>query len=101
MADYKENADVNSITLNKIQLVYNKKDFPTNSSDGKYHEICVRKFLCMGKKEPIVKIKTIPIIEDVKLEGDFGFVSLAQSPDYTPASADFILELFKDYILEN
>ena len=47
-----------------------------------------------------VELRIIPTIEDVKHSGDFDFVVLAQSPNYTPASADFIIDIFKEYITE-
>lgn len=42
----------------------------------------------------------IPSIQDVKYDGDFDFVVLAQSPNYTPASADFIMDIVREYIVE-
>ena len=39
-------------------------------------------------------------IEDVSFRGDFDFAVLAQSPNYTPASADFIMDIFREYIEE-
>jgi hypothetical protein len=33
-------------------------------------------------------------IEDVKYNGDFDFAVMAQSPNYTPESADFIMIFF-------
>ena len=41
----------------------------------------------------------IPTIDDVKYDGDFDFVGLAQSPNYTPIEADYIMELFKEYVI--
>ena len=42
----------------------------------------------------------IPTIEDVSFDGDFEYAVLAQSPNYTPASADFIMDIFREYIEE-
>ena len=42
----------------------------------------------------------IPSIQDVKYDGDFDFVVLAQSPNYTPTSADFIMDIVREYIVE-
>ena len=39
-------------------------------------------------------------IEDVKFDGKFDYAVMAQSPNYTPASADFILDIFREYIEE-
>lgn len=42
----------------------------------------------------------IPTVKDVQFSGDFDFALLAQSPNYTPASADFIMDIFREYIEE-
>ncbi len=42
----------------------------------------------------------IPTIDDVKYKGDFDFIVMAQSPNYTPASADFIIDIIREYIDE-
>ena len=49
-------------------------------------------------KDPEVELRIIPTIEGVKFYGDFNFAVIAQSPNYTPASADFILDIFREYI---
>ena len=41
----------------------------------------------------------IPTVEAVKYNGNFDYAVMAQSPNYTPASADFILEMFSEYIM--
>lgn len=51
-------------------------------------------------KDPEVSLITIPTIDDVKYDGDFDYVVLAQSPEYTPESADFIMDIFRQYIDE-
>ena len=38
--------------------------------------------------------------EYVKFDGNFDYAVMAQSPNYTPASADFILDIFREYIEE-
>lgn len=38
--------------------------------------------------------------DEVNYVGDFDFVSLAQSPNYTPENADFIMDIFREYIEE-
>ena len=53
-----------------------------------------------SRKEPEVPFLIIPTIEDVHFDGDFDFAVLAQSPNYTPASADFIMDIFREYIVE-
>ncbi len=51
-------------------------------------------------KEPYVPLRIIPTFDEVKYCGDFDFVSIAQSPEYTPENADFILDIFREYIDE-
>lgn len=50
--------------------------------------------------EPSIPLQIIPTIGNVKYNGDFDFVSIAQSPNYTPKNADFILDIVKEYIDE-
>lgn len=82
---------------NIIQLVCNPDmDFPHyNDSDIKK-----KRYLDAGEREPEVPLLIIPTIEDVQYNGDFDFVVMAQSPNYTPASADFIMDIFREYIIE-
>ena len=47
-----------------------------------------------------MELLIIPKIEDVKFDGKFDYAVMAQSPNYTPASADFILDIFREYIEE-
>lgn len=51
-------------------------------------------------REPMIPFKVCPRIEDVCYKGDFDFVSIAKSPNYTPQNADYILEVIKEYITE-
>lgn len=97
LKDFKENLIWNEPVSNYIQLKYNKgMELPKyNASDAykrRYLESCIR--------NPEVELKIIPTIEGVKFNGDFDFAVIAQSPNYTPVSADFILEIFKEYIIE-
>ena len=50
--------------------------------------------------EPEIPFMLCPRIEHVKYEGYFDFASLAQSPNYTPKNADFIMDIFREYIDE-
>lgn len=49
--------------------------------------------------EPEVPLKILPKLDLVKYMGDFDYVLLAQSPNYTPSNADYIMDVFKDYII--
>lgn len=97
LKDFHENYIWDKPVENIIQLVYNPEmDFlDYNASDDEKIE-----YLSKGKKEPEVPMLIIPTIEDVKYNGDFDFVVMAQSPNYTPASLDFAMDIFKEYIEE-
>ncbi len=82
---------------NTIQLLYNVNDLPhpefdDNDKISDYINQCI--------KEPEVPLLIIPTIEDVSFDGNFDYAVMAQSPNYTPASADFILDIFREYIEE-
>jgi hypothetical protein len=49
-------------------------------------------YLNASEREPEIPFIIIPTTEDVSCEGDFDFAVLAQSPNYTPPNADYILE---------
>ena len=59
-----------------------------------------KKYLEGAIKDPEVELLIIPTIEDVEFDGNFDYAVMAQSPNYTPASADFILDIFREYIEE-
>ena len=71
-------------------------DLPKYGSTDEYK----KKYLEGAIKDPEVELRIIPTIGDVNYDGEFDFVVLAQSPNYTPASADFIIDIFKEYIVE-
>ena len=50
--------------------------------------------------EPEVEFDIIRNIENINYDGKFDYLTFSISPNYTPASADFIIELIKDYIEE-
>ncbi len=50
--------------------------------------------------EPEVEFDIIRNIENINYDGKFDYLTFCISPNYTPASADFIIELIKDYIEE-
>lgn len=82
---------------NTIQLVCNP-DMPIPYYDASPME--KKEYLDKGIKEPEVPFLIIPNVEDVAYDGDFDFVVLAQSPNYTPENADFIMEILREYIEE-
>lgn len=84
--------------VNKIQLLYNPNmEFPDLENDSRNK---IERFIKNSTLEPEVPFFIIPNIDDVQYNGDFDFVVLAQSPNYTPESADFIMDVFRDYIVE-
>lgn len=93
-----EETDVDeSPTSKTIQLLYNPNmDLPKRNDTMATKNDYLRKSI----KEPEVPFLIIPTIDDVKFGGDFDFAVMAQSPNYTPASADFIMDVFREYIIE-
>lgn len=82
---------------NTIQLLYNPDmDFP--QYDDYTH--VKKEYIAKSKAEPEVPLIIIPTIEAVKYDGNFDYVVMAQSPNYTPASADFIIDILREYIEE-
>jgi len=84
--------------VNTIQLLYNPDmECPDLSFDSLQK---IERFIKNSIPEPEVPFIIIPSIDDVKYDGNFDFVVLAQSPNYTPTSADFIMDIFREYIVE-
>ena len=97
LKDFQENDVFDNITSNYIQLKYNK-DMELPCFDDPTYQ---RKMYLKGAiKDPAVELKIIPTIEDVNFNGDFDYIVIAQSPNYTPASADYILDICREYIIE-
>ena len=97
LKDFKEELIWDKPVSQYIQLTYNKDmDLPQYDSKEHYK----RKYLEGALRDPEVELRIIPKIEDVKYNGDFDFVVLAQSPNYTPTSADFIMDILREYIIE-
>lgn len=87
----------NEPVYNSIQLLYNPIDeLPDDINDRK----TISRYIKNSTKEPEVPFLIIPTIKDVCYNSDFDFAILAQSPNYTPASADYIIDVFKEYIEE-
>ena len=97
MKDFHENYVWDRPVRNTIQLLYNPdEEVPRFTASDCDKEGYVRR----SKREPEVPLLIIPNVEDVHYNGDFDFAVLAQSPNYTPASADFIMDIFREYIEE-
>lgn len=81
-----------------IQLKYNAKmRMPDYNDDEDYKSTYLAGCTV---KDPEVELRIIPTIEGVRFNGDFDYAVMAQSPNYTPESADFIMDIFKEYIEE-
>ncbi len=82
---------------NIIQLLYNP-----NEELPRYYDAAdvKQRYINGSHREPEVPLLIIPTIEAVKYDGDFDFVVMAQSPNYTPASADFIMDIIREYMDE-
>ncbi len=52
---------------------------------------------CTKVDEPLVPLVIYPKVEQVHYNGKFDFVLLAQSPNYTPVEADYIMDVFREY----
>lgn len=97
LKDFKVNMIGDKPISNYIQLKYNSQmEWPKYNASNEYK----KKYMLGAIKDPEVELKIIPTIEDVKFQGDFDYAVIAQSPNYTPASADFILDVFREYIIE-
>lgn len=97
LKNFKENLVWDCPVENTIQLVCNPDMECPHHDDS---NIVKNEYLKNGIKEPEVPLLIIPTIHDVNFSGDFDFVSIAQSPNYTPEKADFILDIFREYIIE-
>lgn len=97
LKDFQEEYIWDKPVKNYIQLQYNMNmEMPKYNSPIAYK----KKYLSEAIKDPEVELLIIPTIEAVKFHGDFDYAILAQSPNYTPASADYIMDIFKEYIEE-
>lgn len=80
-----------------IQLAHNSNmKHPNRYDSDKLKE----RYFQTAQKDPEVPMLIIPTIKDVKYNEDFDFAVMAQSPNYTPANADFIIDIFSEYIYE-
>lgn len=96
MKNFEEEYVFEKPVQNTIQLLYNPNLCPGNDATIRQK----KDFITASVKEPEVPLTIIPTIDGVKFDGNFDYAVLAQSPNYTPASADFIMDIFRDYIDE-
>ena len=97
LKDYEEEMIWDDPVENAIQMLHNPDmDFPDYSDDEDVKTEYIRNSI----KEPEVPFTIIPTIEAVCYKGNFDYVVMAQSPNYTPACADFIMDIVREYITE-
>lgn len=97
LKDFHEEDICDKPVENYIQLKFNPNmDMTQHNSSNAYK----KRYLDGAIKDPPVRLLIIPTLEDVKFCGDFDYAILSQSPNYTPASADFIMDIFREYIEE-
>lgn len=97
LKDFQEELIWDKPVRNYIQLKFNEEmQMPKYSDSDDYK----KRYINGAIKDPEVELLIIPTIEDVKFSGDFDYAVLTQSPNYTPASADFIMDIFREYIEE-
>ena len=95
LKEFKEKYISNIPVSQTIQLAYNDKmEMPYYQSSDEEKEA----YWASAIKEPEVPFEIIPTIDDVNYNGNFNFITVAQSPNYTPESADYILEILSEYI---
>ena len=92
---FKEKLIYNKPVSQTIQLAYNDNMetpyyYSSNEEKDEYWRNAI--------KVPEILFEIIPTIEDVKYNGKFDFITVAQSPNHTPKSADHILEILSEYI---
>lgn len=97
MKNFEENFIFDAPTYNIVQLLYNPNMDMPKYNDSKEIK---QKYIDGSCKEPEVPFLIIPTVEGVMYDGNFEFAVLSQSPNYTPANADYIMDIFRDYIIE-
>ena len=97
LKNFEEEYNFGDPVENVIQLLYNPNmEIPQYSDSGNVKRL----YIAESIKEPEVPFTIIPSVEAVCFDGDFDFAVLAQSPNYTPENADFIMDIFREYIIE-
>lgn len=97
LKDFEENYCFGERVENTIQLLCNYIDEPLHYNDS---DEVKERYLRNSIKEPEVPFEIIHSIDAVQFDGEFDYVVMAQSPNYTPESADFIMDIFREYIDE-
>ncbi len=78
----------------KIQLAYNKEMKAVEIASN------TEKYYATAYWEPEVNFEIVRRVEDVSYNGDFDYIIFYVSPNYTLAAADFIIDIMREYIME-
>ena len=97
LKNFEEEYIFDELVENTIQLLYNPDMKCPEYGDSDFVK---KQFIKHSRQEPEVPLLIIPTIDGVKFDGDYDYAVMAQSPNYTPARADFIIEIFREYITE-
>lgn len=79
-----------------IQLPYNSTHSPFDLNDPYKN----RTYYSTSVFEPEVPFIRKCKIEDIHYTENFDFITFSKSPNFTPASSDFIIDTIKDYLTE-
>lgn len=96
LKDFKEKSFHGGIADNIIQLKYNPYSEwpnPYTDEDGEVEE-----YLKNCIFEPEIPFRIIRNPENIDMKIPFDYAVISQSPNYTPESADSILDIIKEYI---
>jgi hypothetical protein len=80
---------------NKIQLPYNNQ-YPAIDLNDTYKR---KIYLKSSILEPEIPFNIINNLNYVSYNGQFDYISFCISPNYTPKSADFIIDIIREYIV--
>ena len=100
LKNFEEKMIFDEPVTNTIQLLYNPNDELPRLYRNDEKENDIKTFIQNSVMEPEIPFIIIPELKDVHYNGDFDYAILAKSPNYTPSSADFIIDIFKEYINE-
>lgn len=78
-----------------IQLPYNPKDDYLKLVNWETQ----KEYIDASTLEPKVAFEVTNKYDEINHKGDFDFLVFSKSPNYTPASADFIIDIISEYIV--
>ena len=97
LKNYDEKPIFEKEVTNIIQLVYNNSmKRPDYCSPAYYKE----EYFKTSISDPEIPFCIIPTIEGVNFKDGFDYIVVAKSPNYTPSSIDFVIDIIREYIDE-